>query len=665
MRSLSPGLALATVALALGVGARPPMRLDAIAEDVRRGRCGPHFILLQILLATPGPNRARAGLLLGRCWILSGEPDRAIRVFDTVTGPLAPYARLWAGELALRRGDRRGGAERLLRVLGSGPAAVRARLALAEALAPDPRAAERYAREVIRRAEGDAVLARAWLSLGRALHAQARREEAVEAFGWAWWAFPRSPVEREAFQALVSLLGKRSPVPPPPARLRRARHLVDPRAAERELVLALRAGLPPEAEAEAWFRLGVLRLGTPGAAEDFRRAARFPPLAPRALYWLGVALRGAEAERVWSGLIRRFPASPWAARALLVLGLRAEARGEFGAAERLYGQLAHRYPATAEADEARWRRGWLRYRQGRWLEAERIFLRSASQYPGTGRAPAHLYWAAHSRARRGLPPGPLLARLARTYPHTYYGMRARARLGLPPPPEPAPAGSLSLPSDRFLSTSEELLLLGFFEEAAEEAKAALAQQGSRRILRVLAEACRRLGNFPGSVAAAEAAMRGGGADADLWRLAYPRPYWDAVQRVARETGLDPLLVLAVMREESRFDPQAVSPAGAVGLLQLLPATARELDANVDLRKLTDPEVNLRLGARYLGEQLRRTGELRLALVAYNAGPGAARMFAARGIQDPDEFVEQIPYAETRTYLRRVLESYGIYRWLYR
>ncbi|MDW8154224.1 MAG: transglycosylase SLT domain-containing protein [Armatimonadota bacterium] len=664
MRTHSPGLALALV-LALGVGTRPTPRLEAIAEEIRRGRCEPHLPALEALLHRSGPDRARAGLLLGRCWIRLGRPDRAIRAFDAVTGPLAPYAWLWAGKLALRRGDRGGGTARLRRVLGSGPAAVRAALALAEALAPDPWAAEGYAREVIGRADDATTLARAWGSLGRALRAQGRLAEAVEALAWAWWAFPGSPMEQEAGRELAFLLRGRPPTPPPLARLSRARRLVEPQTAERELVLALRAGLEPDAEAEAWFRLGMLRLRTSGAAEAFRRAARFPAVAPQALYWLGIALGGQEAGRIWRALVRRFPTSPWAARALLALGLRAEAQGRFQEADQLFAWLADHYPTTPAADEARWRRGWLRYRQGRWWEAERIFLQSASQHPGTERAPAHLYWAAQSRSRRGLDPRPLLVRLARTYPHTYYGMRARERLGLAPPPEPASTAPLVLPSESFLAVYEELLALGFPEEAAEEAKAALAQGPSHRVLRVLAEARVKLGDLPGSVAAAEEAVRRGKADAALWRLAYPRAYWDAVVQAAQEVGVDPLLLLAVMREESRFDPQAVSHAGAVGLLQLLPATARELDATVDFRDLLSPAVNLRLGARYLAEQLQRFKDLRLALAAYNAGPGAARAFAAGGIRDPDEFVERIPYAETRTYLRRVLQSYGIYRWLYR
>jgi len=640
--------------------------LKAIAEDVRRGRCSPHLGTLQILASSPGPPGARAGLLLGRCWLLLGEPDRALHAFSAAArpGPLAPYAWLGASEAALRLGDTRRAREELVRVLQAtrGPATVRAHLALAEALTP-PREAERHARAVIRSTKEDAFLARAWASLGRALAAQGRRKEAAEAFGWAAWAFPGNPVEEEARQALRSLAGGRAPVPPL-VRLSRARRLADPQAAEQEIVRALQAGLPPEAEAEAWLQLGIFRLRTHGAAEAFRRAARFPPLAPRALYWLGIALGGREADRVWRGLVHQYPTSPWAARAFLALGLRAEARGDLEKAIELFTRLAHLHPSAPSADEARWRMGWLRYRQGRFEEAERIFLRSAARDPGTGRAPAHLYWAAKSRARRGMDPGPLLLRVARAYPHTYYGMRARERLGLTDPPRPAPGVPFALPGESFLPVYEELLALGFFEESEEEAEAALAHGPSRRVLRTLAKARLQLGDFPGAVLAAEAAVRRGGADGDLWRLAYPRPYWDAVREAARGTGLDPLLVLAVVREESRFDPQAISPAGAVGLMQLLPATARELEPALGFRDLLNPETNLRLGTRYLKAQLRAFGDLRLALAAYNAGPSAARRFASEGTGDPDEFIERIPYGETRTYLRRVLESYRIYRWLY-
>ena len=121
-----------------------------------------------------------------------------------------------------------------------------------------------------------------------------------------------------------------------------------------------------------------------------------------------------------------------------------------------------------------------------------------------------------------------------------------------------------------------------------------------------------------------------------------------------------------MREESRYDAAVVSPARAVGLAQLLPSTARAMtnDRSMSMQPLKDPAVNLGLGARYLRLQLDRFGgDLRLALAAYNAGPGSARRWA-RLAGDPDYLVERIGLAETRGYVRRVIGSYGIYRVLW-
>ena len=204
--------------------------------------------------------------------------------------------------------------------------------------------------------------------------------------------------------------------------------------------------------------------------------------------------------------------------------------------------------------------------------------------------------------------------------------------------------------------------MGFWQEAVEEA------EGSDGIeaLRTLSVVRAHSGDFHRSVLAAERALgMSGFPDRELWTLAYPRAYWPIVARWAERSGLDPFLVLAVMREESRFDPKAVSLAGAVGLLQVLPATARTLAKGIDVQQLQDPEVNVRLGVRYLAAQLRAFKDPVLALCAYNAGPAAARRFARARGADPDEFIEGIPYRETRAYVRRVLESYGIYRWLYR
>ncbi|MCK6547058.1 lytic transglycosylase domain-containing protein [Myxococcota bacterium] len=155
-----------------------------------------------------------------------------------------------------------------------------------------------------------------------------------------------------------------------------------------------------------------------------------------------------------------------------------------------------------------------------------------------------------------------------------------------------------------------------------------------------------------------------------WRAAYSRPFEELVVKAATESKVEPLFLLALVREESTFDPEIVSWAGAVGLAQLMPGTAIQAHAalrlgRLDLDRLTDPALNLRLGARVLGEGLSDFGKLEpLALVAYNGGPGVAKKLVGGSAKDFDRWVEDIRIKETRNYVKRVMGTWGIYRWLY-
>ena len=150
--------------------------------------------------------------------------------------------------------------------------------------------------------------------------------------------------------------------------------------------------------------------------------------------------------------------------------------------------------------------------------------------------------------------------------------------------------------------------------------------------------------------------------------------WEHLRTAAGEAGLDPYLVLAVIRQESRFEEGAESHAGALGVMQIMPRTGRSLASKVgmgDFEKglLADPEVSIRMGSRYLGEQMRsfasgRTREVgfELGLAAYNAGPSAARQWVRHlPLDDADTFVESIPYKETRIYVKKVLKNYTVYK----
>jgi soluble lytic murein transglycosylase len=373
----------------------------------------------------------------------------------------------------------------------------------------------------------------------------------------------------------------------------------------------------------------------------------------------------AEERDAIDALARTGP-SVWAARTHLAAGLRAEKAGRSAAAATSYRRAIAANPPSHEAAEARWRLGWIALRLGRSGEAEARYREAAQTAPSRGEAARAWYWVARTMEARGAHDADAVLRaVAEDYPLTFYGQRARMRLKLtapaldPPPPPAVPRESPGPPHD-------ELARLGLDVEAADAAEDAQGLRQDLGLVRFLAEVYGRLGAYPRSVAMAEAALASGVRDEAVWRLAYPKAYWSEVASAAAAANIDPLLLLALVREESRYDPHAVSPARAVGLAQLLPSTARGMagDRALNADKLTEPALNLRLGARYLSLQLERFGgDVRLALAAYNAGPGSARRWV-RMDADPDYFMEKISIAETRAYVRRVLGSYGIYKLLW-
>ena len=162
---------------------------------------------------------------------------------------------------------------------------------------------------------------------------------------------------------------------------------------------------------------------------------------------------------------------------------------------------------------------------------------------------------------------------------------------------------------------------------------------------------------------------GYGADNRLWPLVYPAGYSDLITKHAISSNLDPFLVYAIIREESWFNKEAVSPAGALGLMQLMPGTAKRVakESYAGRESLFDPEVNIELGTRFFSERLSQfDGNIFLAIASYNAGPEAVEkwMNELDGVE-LDEFIEDIPYKETREYVKKVFRSYMEYNRLYK
>jgi soluble lytic murein transglycosylase len=156
----------------------------------------------------------------------------------------------------------------------------------------------------------------------------------------------------------------------------------------------------------------------------------------------------------------------------------------------------------------------------------------------------------------------------------------------------------------------------------------------------------------------------------LNHLRYPRAYWDTVEAISKKYSVDPLMVLSVMREESMFDPDARSIAGALGLMQLIPQTAFRLNGTLRLgvnntAHIRNIKNNIQLGIYYLSSLIKEFGSYTYALAAYNAGEERVRKWIQKGnYKSPDEFIEDIPYAETRNYVKRVITTFFEYRRLF-
>jgi soluble lytic murein transglycosylase len=659
-------------------------------------------------VAAQGARPSDAGLARYReahLALAGGEFERARALFESVPAAsiLVDYAAFFAAESLLRAGDDPGGLDRFRSVVERFPDSTlvpAALLALADTNFRLGRwaDAERETRRFLARAPNHPEAARLLVRLAEARAAQGLVAEAMADLRRRWIEAPASPwgeVAREVMENLAAQHGM--PIAPLSGeeRLTQAQRFLevsDFATAARVLEELLGQGPEPGVRHRALVQLapalGRLQRG-PEAILLVQTALAEPPTPWRAplLYELARLFRRtsqtADAVPVLERLVAEHPDATVVADAWLAL---ARARAELGqteAARATFQALLKAHPDTAAAASAQWELAWLQYRGGRFRDAALAFRQVSTAGP-TFRL-AGLYWAA--RALDAVPERGTAAALYRELvgraPHTYYGILAARRIrGSPPAPLAAavklPADPIALlEPDRHFQKSRALWSLGFEGHALGELETvgrdalvepdrayslgvAFAQIGDAgRSLRYLRRA------FGG---AAEAGAPG--LTAEFWRLFYPFGHAEIVKDAARRAGLDPFFVAAVIREESSYDARARSWVGAIGLMQLMPDTARLIASEAGVRVtepggLWEPPVNIALGAHYLAQLRSRFQEPLLAVASYNAGPHRVQRWL-REIKSADleEFVDQIPFDETRAFVKRVSASWHHYRRLY-
>ena len=400
-------------------------------------------------------------------------------------------------------------------------------------------------------------------------------------------------------------------------------------------------------------------------------------LAARAQYRDG---RRSEALGTLQHIVDEYQGQPASAQAAYLIGDLAHDQLEVVRAARMYRRTIALAPAAEAAGHAHMRLGGIAFERRAWREAAREFDAYLARHPDGRRAQQAHYWAALSKLELGDTAAARghLCRVRAIAPFSYYSDRAVALLeedfwSVPLEASPPARSSHDARVERALGRLDLLREIGWDEAAGYE----LAR--TRRFfgpydgaIYTLAEGLNERGFTSTGIGMAWDIYRREGAwNLRLLRIVYPFPYREIITAEAAERDVDPFLAAGLIRQESMFNPRAVSGAGAVGLMQVMPATARALAPGVGIRKVdTDllrrPDVNVLFGMRYLADQLRSwNGRLVPVLAAYNAGPSRVERWRQFPEWGRDQlFTERIPFDETRDYVKIVQHNASMYRALY-
>ncbi len=391
-------------------------------------------------------------------------------------------------------------------------------------------------------------------------------------------------------------------------------------------------------------------------------------------------------------LEQRFPTSRWTAEALFSAGNMALVANDLPSAIGYYGDLATRFPDSTMAPGCHWHAAWLNYRLGDKKVAAQLFDEQIARYPDDPHLSAALYWRGVVYQEAENNPAAAAAyykKLVDAFPHYYYGGLAQQRLtalgtvvpatlpqlekiGDPDPPEL----SDQVPDDDIHVERAQLLANAGLNEyivpemSASPDSASWRAYAEAQLYSSYGENWRALHILKQKVHAYFAEPIDS-IPRSYWDLLFPQPYWPVLQRESEQQGLDPYLVASLIRQESEFNPGAISYANAWGLMQLLPRVGSELARKEHVRPfrtsyLLNPEVNLKLGTIYFRQLMDEFhGQPEYALAAYNAGDDRVKTWLANGpYTSLPEFVESIPFTQTREYVEAILRNREVYRQLY-
>jgi soluble lytic murein transglycosylase len=417
-----------------------------------------------------------------------------------------------------------------------------------------------------------------------------------------------------------------------------------------------------------------------GAIETYLAiATNYPALGSsaealwRAGYLYGTSGNVVRSREVFIQLAERFPSSTWSPNGLFIAASAAVNNGDLAVAENLYGRIANLTTGEDRAAAYYWA-GELARRRGDTRGAEQS-LQLAQQTD-----PDSFFAIRSSNLLAGIEPFTPPTQLRFEFDEV--ADRAEAEAWLRSTFQITQEGDLStlsatLQADPRMIRGTELWNVAAYAEALDEFRGILDEARNTDALTSyqMALYLRDIGAYPSSIAAAADVIVMSGqptlqVPALIARMRYPAYYSDLVVAQAQGYGFDPLILFALIRQESLYNPNAVSSAGASGLTQVMPATGRYLAGQLGYNAFTEsdlfrPYIAIEFGAEYIAEQLNRfDGNVPASLAAYNAGPGRAIDWVALSGGSLDALIVTIQFEETKLYLERIYSHYAIYRALY-
>jgi soluble lytic murein transglycosylase len=576
----------------------------------------------------------------------------------------------------------------------------------------DPKSALQTASRLAELSDPDALFI-----TGQVLEAQGKKPDAARTYREIYFLEPASTASEKASQQLDALGASLADNPGSQQedqsradKLFEAKQYAEAAAAYQKLV----TGFPDSARNdEVELRSGIALMNSRQAPEASayleKVSERSSDLHAEALYYRSEVARragqAAEAAVATDRLMSQHRQSKWAEMALYNLAVYLDKHGRSSDAGVRFRQIIVSYPKSEYAPEASYNLGLQAYQSGRYAEAARILEQHLAtyHYPDSKFLGESGFWAARAEERTGNKPRALAIydMVSSRYRYGYDGYAAARRATLLRAQNATLAAETTKPGSDLEKIQQDLSLVQPLTDSADGSeKPYIARADDLELIGLTDFAVRELGqalkSAPNSprinLRFAQLYSRKGDpfqatlilrhaypdlfsyADADLpreaWEIFFPLRYWDTIKQEARRYGIDPYIAAGLIRQESVFNQNALSHAGARGLMQVMSGTGeliakREGEGKITAADLYNPTINIKLGMNYLAQLIGQFGKIEYAAAAYNAGPGRAKQWIAeRGSLETDEWVESIPFTETRGYVQGVLRNAANYRRLY-